>query len=95
MSAGGAAVPLGGAGSEGFSVGSPRRPAEARRRFGADESDDLEERSEERFRARPSRTAVYGEGNPATRKGSHEVSPVVILPAVPCHYYSQDHASCV
>lgn len=77
MSAGGAAVPLGGAGSEGFSVGSPRRPAEARRRFGADESDDLEERSEERFRARPLRAAVYGEANPAIRKGSYEVS----------HYY--------
>lgn len=70
-----AAVPLDGAGSEGFSVEPPRRPAEARRRYGANGNVDLEERSGARFRARASRTkAVIGEANPAIRNGGHEVS---------------------
>ena len=66
------------AGCEGFPVGSPRRPVvEARRRRGGDESDDLEERSKEGFRARQSsRTEARSKASHgAIRKGRHhEVS---------------------
>ena len=68
------APPLDGAGSECFSADSPRRPVEARRRCGADGNGVLEERSEECFRAPPSRTVVYEEANPATQKVHHVVS---------------------
>ena len=74
-----AAVQSDGAGSEGFSVDPPRRPAEARRRCGANGSIDLEERSEARFRVRASRTTAFGEANPAVRNGGHEVSLLLLL----------------